>query len=170
MSDELAPTEREIVVVNPGAEQQEPESYAGEMGASEEGALTAKQRTALESLMSGRSAAETARTLGVARATMFRWLRNPVFQAEYNQWREQVEASGRARLLALVDKAVDAVENDLERGNGQLGMQLLKGMGIVKAQPPGLTNAEEVRNREMVDEVKRVMELERELGEVREGE
>jgi transposase-like protein len=105
--------------------------------------LGAEQQTALESLMSGKSVAETARTVGVTRMTLYRWLKNdPMFRAAYNEWRESLKESCRARLLAMTDKAADVVEKALQSGDAKWAMDLLKGMGLVAVTPAESTDAD----------------------------
>ena len=45
-------------------------------------ALAPRQLTAINLLISGSSVAQAARTLGIGRRTLFRWLTDPVFRAE----------------------------------------------------------------------------------------
>jgi transposase-like protein len=95
--------------------------------------LASGQSSVLDYLRLGKSVAETARTSGVGRTTIYRWLKSdPAFQAAYNQWQEGMEESARSRLSTLTDKAVDALEKALEGGDARTAMQLLKNMGIFK--------------------------------------
>lgn len=84
------------------------------------GRLAADQQNAMELLVMGKTIAETARSAGVSRTTIYHWLRNdPVFQAAYNQWHDQLEEGCRSRLLTLTDKATDAIEKALENGDAR---------------------------------------------------
>jgi transposase-like protein len=98
--------------------------------------LPEDRRQVLEMLLAGTTIAETARTAGITRATIYRWLReDPVFQAAYNLWHEELQESCRSRLLAMTEKAAAAVEKALEAGDARLGMKMLKELGLM-AQPP----------------------------------
>jgi transposase-like protein len=98
--------------------------------------LAAHQQATLELLVTGKSIAETARSAGVSRMTIHRWLKHdPVFRAAYNQWHEQLRESCRSRLQAMTDKAADALEKALEAGDARSALQLLKGMGMIKERP-----------------------------------
>ena len=110
------------------------------------GKLSEPKKKALENLMWGNTMSDTARLLGVSRMTIHRWLKNdPVFRAAYNEWNEHCVESHRARILMMCDRAMDAVDNALHTGDARLGMQLLKGMGLIKELKPGATDAEEIR-------------------------
>ena len=125
--------------------------------------LPTGQRSALQLLFSGKSVSETARLVGVSRMTLHRWLKSdPVFQAAYNEWHEQMEESGRSRLLMLTDKATDAVEKALAGGDARTALQLLKGMGLIKAKAVGPTDPEEVERVGELEKKKRELSLTRE--------
>ncbi|MGA2232391.1 MAG: hypothetical protein ABSH22_15970, partial [Tepidisphaeraceae bacterium] len=124
-------------------------------------ALPAPQRAALELLLNGKSIAETARTAGVCRATLYNWLRtDPVFQAAYNQWHDELEKSCRSRLMTLTDKAADAVAHAVEGGDAKVAMQLLKGMGLLSPAPARLTDPDELRQQADLDRKRRHSERE----------
>ena len=54
--------------------------------------LEEKQEAALDLLRMGITVAETARTTGVSRGTIYHWLRHdPVFGAAYNRWHDEME-------------------------------------------------------------------------------
>jgi len=122
------------------------------------GKLATSQQTALELMVTGKSITQTAREAGVARSTIYEWLRHdPVFQAAYNQWHDQLEESCRSRLMTLTDKATDAIEKALENGDSRAALQLLKGMGLIRPKAVGPTDAEEIRAKaEMAKEKKRI--------------
>jgi len=124
--------------------------------------LAANQQATLELLITGKSIAETARTAGVSRMTIHRWLKHdPAFQAAYNQWHEQLQESCRSRLQSMTEKAADALEKALESGDARAALQLLKGMGMIKERTPGSTDAEEIRNRDEIAREKRKIALKR---------
>jgi AcrR family transcriptional regulator len=133
--------------------------------------LGADQQTALECLLMGKSIAETARSAGVSRVAIYRWLkRDAAFQAAYNQWHDQLQESCRSRLQALTDKATDALEKALEAGDARTAMQLLKGMGMIKERASGPTDVEEVEHALAVKEKRKGLRMRRESAQVRDEE
>jgi DNA-directed RNA polymerase specialized sigma24 family protein len=130
-------------------------------------ALAVEQQTALELLLLGKSVAETAKTAGVGRSTVHRWLKHdPAFRAAYNEWHDQLKESSRSRLLMLTDKATDALEKALEAGDARAALQLLKGMGLIKDQPAGPTEPEEVKKVMEIEKERRKIELRKAKGKL----
>ena len=124
--------------------------------------LAVEQQAALELLVTGKSITETARAAGVARSTIYHWLRHdPVFQAAYNQWHDQLEEGCRSRLMTLTDKATDAIEKALENGDARAALQLLKGMGMIRHKIVGPTDAEEIRKKSEIERERRKIALKR---------
>lgn len=119
------------------------------------------QRAALELLLTGKSITETARLTGVGRTTLYRWMKHdPVFQATYKQWHDQLQESCQSRLLALTDKATDAVEKALEAGDVRSALQLLKGMGMIRQRVIGPTEPEEAKKRMEIEKTRKRQRLE----------
>ena len=132
-------------------------SVRREMGA--RASLRGDQARTLELLVTGKSVAETARSVGIDRTTIYYWLRNdPVFLAAYNEWREVLKASCQARLMAMAERAASAVEQQLERGDGKLGWAVLKEMKLVSEAPalPSQSTDPEVVRKDM--EIQRTFE------------
>lgn len=108
--------------------------------------LAGEQRTAMEQLLLGKSICDVATASGVARTTIYRWLKkDPNFQAVYNQWHEEMRESCRSRLLMLSDKAAGAIEKALDGGDARSALQLLKAIGLLAPTPPRPTDAEDVK-------------------------
>jgi transposase-like protein len=129
------------------------------------GRLGTQQQTALELMVTGKSITQTAREAGVARSTIYEWLRHdPVFQAAYNQWHDQLEEGCRSRLLTLTDKATDAIEKALENGDARAALQLLKGMGMIRHKIVGPTDAEEIAARTEIEKEKKRIAMKRDKG------
>ncbi|MGD0541573.1 MAG: hypothetical protein ABSB33_08650 [Tepidisphaeraceae bacterium] len=87
--------------------------------------------------------------------------KDPVFQAAYNEWHDQLRESSRSRLLLLTEKATDAVEKALEAGDARTGLQLLKGMGLLRDLPPGPTDPAAVKRMSELEKRRQKSELER---------
>jgi hypothetical protein len=123
--------------------------------------LEGAKLAALELMVSGKSVAETARTSGINRATIFRWLRHDAtFRTAYNQWKEELKESCQGRLLALTEKATGAVESALDKGDAKTAMTLLTRLGLIQKQTTECTDEEEVAARAELAEKKRKSDLE----------
>jgi alkanesulfonate monooxygenase SsuD/methylene tetrahydromethanopterin reductase-like flavin-dependent oxidoreductase (luciferase family) len=118
----------------------------------------------LEVLVQGKSIAEGARSAGVTRATVYRWLKtDPAFRAAYNQWHEEMEERTRSRLMIIAsEKATAAVERALENGDARMALQLLRELGLVKPSGERLTEMAEVKKRVELDAMKRKIGMEEE--------
>ena len=69
--------------------------------------LTAKQKQAISLLCVGKTVTDTAKTIGVDRRTLQRWqTRDPFFQSEYNQQRQELFDSMQLRIQGLMGKAL----------------------------------------------------------------
>lgn len=111
-------------------------------------ALTAVQERALQQLAAGTSIKETARLVGVGRRTVHRWLKEDAnFAAAYNAWRRETVDSGRARVLAMTDLALDTVQNAMLQGNARVAVQVAKATGVMDMQKPGPTDPEHLARR-----------------------
>jgi transposase-like protein len=131
------------------------------------GRLAVDQQAAMELLVTGKTIAETARSAGVSRTTIYHWLRHdPVFRAAYNQWHDQLEEGCRSRLMTLTDKATDAIEKALENGDARAALQLLKGMGMIRHKIVGPTDAEEIRMRDEIEREEKRIALKRDKGKL----
>lgn len=122
--------------------------------------LPAEQRQALELLVQGRSVAETAQSVGIARRTIYNWLqKDPTFQTAYNQWHQDMKENCRTRLLMLTGKATAALAKALEAGDANIALQLLKGIGMLTPTPDRPTDEDEVRKQADLDEKLRRAQL-----------
>ena len=80
------------------------------------GNLTEKQQTAIELLAAGTSVSETARQLGVTRATVSRWANQDVaFFTALNQVRRDMHESHRDQLRSLAGRALGVLEELLDK-------------------------------------------------------
>lgn len=141
------------------------EAAAGELAAAK---LGTEQQTAMELLLTGKSIAETARSAGVSRMAIYRWMKNDAnFRAMYNQWHDQLQESCRSRLQALTEKATDALEKALEAGDARTALQLLKGLGMLKERRPEPTDAQEIEDAQAMEKKHRELRLRREKAPAR---
>jgi hypothetical protein len=123
--------------------------------------LTAIQELALEHITSGVSIADAARAARVDRRTLHRWIRDDArFAAAYNAWRREVVDSGRARVLAMSNRALDAMNAAIEKGDTRVALQVAKASGALDAQKPGLTDADTLRRKRKLRDGQREIKLE----------
>ena len=121
--------------------------------------LGVQQQRALELLTEGKSAAATAREAGIARSTLYQWMKfDAAFIAALNQWRDQMMEIGQARMLAMMERAADAVEKSLDAGDGKLGARVLEKMGVLAAPKIGPTDAAGVTKKQALETSKRAQD------------
>jgi AcrR family transcriptional regulator len=98
-------------------------------------ALKPKQRTVLELLLTGMSISEAARSCGVDRGTVHRWLRDDgAFQAALNRGQRTLRRASEARLEVLAAEALDAVRRAVQDGDARTAIGLLRGLGMLSGQ------------------------------------
>ena len=68
-----------------------------------------KQEAAIAALLSQRNQEEAAKTAGVSKRTLIRWLSLPVFQAAYREARRAAMSQANARLQQAASAAVSAL-------------------------------------------------------------
>jgi transposase-like protein len=123
-------------------------------------ALPERQKAVLELICAGTSVAEAARKVEVTRQTIYRWIKcDPMFQAAYNQWHEEMEESSRSQLAMMTEAATAAVRQALERGDAKMGMQLLKGLGLIAPAKRRATDVDEIMRRKTLEEKRLANEL-----------
>ena len=121
-----------------------------------------KREAVLALLQIGTTVADTARTTGVTRQTIYNWLRrDPVFQAAYNQWHDEMEKGAQSRLLMMTEKAMNALEKSLESGDARAALQLLKGLGMMRERAVGPTDPKEVKSAMELEDMRRKAKIER---------
>jgi hypothetical protein len=114
--------------------------------------LTRKREQAIAALLSQPTHAEAAKSIGVAEATLQRWLRLPGFQAEYRLARRQVVEGAIGRLQAAACDAVEALRRNLTAGRP--ADQIRSALGIIDLA---------VRAIELTDTQERLDAIERRL-------
>jgi transposase-like protein len=109
--------------------------------------LSHRQQAALAALSNGRTIRDAAKSIGVNRNTVARWLRtDPRFRAAYNAWRQELIDSTRSRLLRTAELAAAAVHKQIAKGDGRLALALLDRLGLASdaaavAGPPDAEGA-----------------------------
>ena len=99
--------------------------------------MSPNQIAALSALLSGGSRQEAAEAAGVNRTTLYRWFREDTdFVAEYNAGRRALLEGAEARAMNVAQKALDAIMAELEEGNGKLGLDFLKALGVLSGERP----------------------------------
>lgn len=82
-----------------------------------EESLTAKQVVAVSLLAAGKAFTDVAAELGVDRKTIWSWRRDPAFAAALSTEREVIREGLQDRVLALADKALNALERTFDSGD-----------------------------------------------------
>jgi hypothetical protein len=100
-------------------------------------ALSPSQEKAIAALLMGKPVTDAASAAGVDRTTVHRWLREDIgFQVAFNRSRRELREAMINKLMALAEKATDAVERSITEGDGKTALSLLKGLGLLSGEPP----------------------------------
>ena len=100
--------------------------------------MTVKQLNAIDLLVQGETDTATAETVGVHRVTVTKWRNyDPYFQAELNRRRKELWSSSTDRLRALLPRALDTLEQELQEGKhrGRVAIDLLRLAGFDRSGP-----------------------------------
>ena len=110
--------------------------------------LTSTQEKAIQAMLSGETVTAAAKTAGVNRTTVHRWLNDPDFLAALNSYRSELRDTQHHRLARLASNAIDVVEQALEDADLRAALALLRGIGLLSGQvpPTGPTNADQIRH------------------------
>ena len=76
--------------------------------------LSPRQRKAIEALLTRGSISAAAEAAGVARVTMYRWMREPAFMAELSKAEDAAMASLQRTLVALASLATVTLAKGME--------------------------------------------------------
>jgi hypothetical protein len=99
--------------------------------------LPPEQHRAIALLVQGKTDQETADTVGVTGNVVTRWrCEEPRFIAALNRQRNTQWQGAHERLRALVHKAVDVLEQAVERGDVRAAVEVLKAVKVYGAVPP----------------------------------
>ena len=96
--------------------------------------LTPRQANVLDLLVTGVPATKAAQMGGIARSTLYEWMKQDAFQAMLNRGRRERFTAVQTQVEALTPLAVNAVAQSLASGNERLGLQLLQGLGFLNGE------------------------------------
>jgi len=82
--------------------------------------LSEKQVIAIQALMRSRTYSEAAEAAGVSRATLYRWLKNDLFNAELSKQQNELIKRSSRKLAGSLDLAVDVLIDLLKTKNPQI--------------------------------------------------
>jgi transposase-like protein len=95
--------------------------------------LNARKRQAAEAIANGASAAAIARELGIDRATVGRWKKEPDFQAYISSFLEETEEEAQEGLRARVPAALKLIDAFLRGDSNIPANRATAALNIVKA-------------------------------------
>mgnify|MGYP000945757305 CR=1 FL=1 len=99
--------------------------------------LSSKQLLAIDMILTGLNDREVAESIGVGRNTVNKWRNHDEdFQAELNERRRELNEATQNRIRSLTQKALDAIEYALERGDARIALEVLKLAGFAKLEEP----------------------------------
>jgi len=99
--------------------------------------LSSKQLMAIDMILMGSNDREVAESIGVGRNTVNKWKNHDEdFQAELNERRRELNEATQNRIRSLTQKALDAIEYALERGDARIALEVLKMAGFAKLEEP----------------------------------
>ena len=119
--------------------------------------LTPEMENAIDLLVTGKPDREVAAAVGVTRQTIAQWRQHPVFMAELNHRRQTLWADAHARLRALIDGAVDVIEDAVRDGDLKAAIEVLKAVklyGEVGA-PTGATEPDAIVRQQATAQLER---------------
>ena len=101
--------------------------------------LSSKQIMAIDMILMGSNDREVAESIGVGRNTVNKWRNHDEdFQAELNERRRELNEATQNRIRSLTQKALDAIEYALDRGDARIALEVLKMAGFAKLEEPSI--------------------------------
>jgi hypothetical protein len=98
--------------------------------------LPEKQQRALMLIAEGQPIREAAKTAGINRGTLYRWIKSdPHFRAAYNGWQMEQRESCRAGLLKVAETAVAKLVRSVDL-DGHLAFKVVKELGLFGGATP----------------------------------
>lgn len=104
--------------------------------------IDALKQQAILRLLEGHSVTKTAEIVGINRATLHRWLREPKFIAERNSRAKEAREACQEHLRHLAGAAVEVVGKAVEAGNLRAALSILKIVGLGNVGPGDEETAE----------------------------
>ena len=97
--------------------------------------LPVVQRKAMEWLCAGKTPTESADLSGVSRRTVYRWIKeDPQFRRAYDEWHMAMVETGRSKLSALTEIAVETIGNAIQNSDVKSAFRLLDNMGSLQSR------------------------------------
>ena len=123
--------------------------------------VATKKLQALSLLAAGSPIDKVANTLGVHRATLWRWKKDPKFVAEWNKMLAEMKERQTLALVKLQEEALNALYSCLNSKNDIVRLRAaLSVMERVENLKVGNTEPEQIRrNREQEDQFQQLLEL-----------
>lgn len=99
--------------------------------------LDPAQVVAIDALVNGKTITGAAEAAGVDRTTLHRWLKHDFeFQASPNRAKGDLKLALQAKTLKIAQKAMDVVEQALDKGDVRIAALVLKVIGRTLAEMP----------------------------------
>jgi transposase-like protein len=122
-----------------------------------------KRELAIEMLVQGSSQSAVAHELGVDRATVYRWLRNPDFVAELNAAKKELIAVARGKVRQLYTPAIDKIIDLMENGPPKVQLEAAKCLlhmgGFDEPDEIGPTDPADVKHEQAVRAYAKTLQL-----------
>lgn len=116
--------------------------------------MSMAQLIVLEELAKGISVSEAARRAEVHNGTIYRWMHHhPAFMKQHQSLKHNLHAAAESRLVGMLDRALDAVDGQIERGDGRLGLDLLREMKVTARSKESSSTSPEAGHCETVVEM-----------------
>ena len=110
--------------------------------------LSEKQYLAIDLILQGLTDEEVASQIGVARQTVNKWKnKNTEFIIELNRRRQEIHDAAKDKLIRLASKAIDTLEQEVEKRNWKVALEILKmaGLDYRKGISFGPTSEEDIK-------------------------
>ncbi len=95
----------------------------------------------LTTLARGGSVMLAAKRAGVGRSTIYKWLKvGHPFQQRLAQWKQDIVATARTRMLILAEGATEVIQEAINHGDVRVALKVVVGLGILAPPPVGPTS------------------------------
>jgi len=125
---------------------------------SEQDRLTAKQEKAIESLLREPTIQAAAEAAGVSKATIFRWLSDPVFSAAYREARGRLLESALTALQAASTDAVTCLREVINDRAAQVSARVSAAKAVLELS---LRAKEAIEHEERLKAVEAILQPQR---------